>query len=109
MTNTTITSAWNCNDTTRTASVLTAEQAAAAGILLADDDEFVMNLRSWDIDAPFFIIGRFTGRTRRMWQETCRTIETFDVETVAIEDDRDGTFAIWGVSGARRKGTWACR
>jgi hypothetical protein len=108
MTNTTITSAWDTNDTTRTASVLTAEQAEANGLLLADG-EFAMDLRFWDKDSSFFIIGRFTGRTRRCWQETCRTIETFDVDTVAIEDDRGETFALWGVRGARRKGTWACR
>jgi hypothetical protein len=64
-----------------------------------EDGEFLVKSHS-----GYITIGRLTGRTRRIFNMDCPTIERYEIETIA---DTDGV--IWGVKGERISGTLACR
>lgn len=100
---------WQSTNERRNGRVLSTEQALAAGLMLPEGFTAV-NLRAWDIDCPFYIAVKLTGRTRTFWSTrrygglACPTLDTFDIDTTVI----DG--AIWGVPGLLRDGgTWAVR
>lgn len=92
------------DNSSRSGTVLSPEQAAANG-LLAPAGTFVVNLgRSED---PYFVFGTLTGRTRNLFGVACPTINLFACDTVARPSGE--SFALWGVPGVRMRGTWATR